>query len=233
VINLLIVDDHPIVRRGLKEVLKDESDLSVTEATSARAALSQIKEQQFDLIILDLDMPGMNGLDLLKELKREHKNLPVLILSVYPEDQVAVRVLKAGASGFLSKEAAPEQLVRAIRKILQGGKHISEPVADLLLTYLDGSTGKELHEKLSDREFQVLCLMAEGKTIKEIADNLCVSSPTVSTYRARILNKLDMKTTAELIRYAIQKNISKPTTNTIVDSHGRDLLLSPPDPPVE
>ncbi|HEU0252184.1 MAG TPA: response regulator transcription factor, partial [Pyrinomonadaceae bacterium] len=149
-INLLIVDDHPIVRRGLKEVLKEESDLSVVEASNAREALNTIKEQQFDLVIADLDMPGMDGLDLLKEIKRQDQNLAVLVLSVYPEDQVAVRVLRAGASGFVSKETAPDELVAAIRRILSGGKHISERVADLLVTYLDGSNFKGMHEKLSD-----------------------------------------------------------------------------------
>lgn len=209
-INLLVVDDHPVVRRGLKEVLKQEPDLSVCEAADAREALSQIREHKFDLVILDLDLPGMDGLDLLKEIKRQGKDLAVLILSVYPEDQVAVRVLKAGASGFVSKETAPEELVGAIRRILRGGKHISERVANLLLTYLENSNAAVMHEKLSDREFQILCLFGEGKTIKQIAESLCLSSPTVSTYRARILNKMEMKTTAELVRYAIQNGISNP-----------------------
>jgi DNA-binding NarL/FixJ family response regulator len=210
VINLLIVDDHPIVRRGLKQVLKEESDLCVAEAANAREALSQISERQFDLVVLDLDMPGMDGLDLLKEIKRYDKNLATLVLSVYPEDQVAVRVLKAGASGFVSKETAPDELVCAIRRILGGGRHISERVADLLVTYLDNSSPGGMHEKLSDREFQILRLFGEGKTTKQIAELLCLSSPTVSTYRARILTKMEMKTTAELVRYAIQAGISNP-----------------------
>lgn len=209
-IKLLIVDDHPIVRRGLRGVLKDETDLSVVEASNAREALNQIKAHEFDLVIADIDMPDMNGIDLLKEIKRQNKDLSVLVLSVYPEDQIAVRVLKAGASGFVSKEAAPDQLVTAIRRILGGGKHISEKVAGLLVTYLKDSTDGQVHEKLSDREFQILSLFGEGKTIKEIAATLCLSSPTVSTYRARILNKMNMKTTAELVRYAIQNKISKP-----------------------
>lgn len=209
-IKVVIVDDHPIVRRGLKEVLKDERDFLVLEAENAREALNQINEQKFDLVILDLDMPGMNGIDLLKEIKRRNNSLSVLVLSIYPEDQVAVRVLKAGASGFVSKDAAPDQLVKAIKKILKGGKYISERVAGLLLTQLENPTGGFIHERLSDREFQILGLLGEGKTIKEIAGTLCLSSPTVSTYRARILNKMEMKTTAELVRYAIQNNISKP-----------------------
>jgi two-component system, NarL family, invasion response regulator UvrY len=210
VTNVLIVDDHPIVRRGLKQVLQDEPDFSVVEAGHAREALEQIKQHPVDLVIADIDLPGMNGIDLLKEIKRENKQTPVLMLSIYPEDQVAVRVLRAGASGFLSKEAAPEQLVVAIRKILDGGKHISEKVADLLVMNLGGSNEKSLHEKLSDREFQILSLFGEGKTVKQIAESLSLSVPTVSTYRARILNKMEMKSTAELVRYAIQNRLSNP-----------------------
>jgi two-component system, NarL family, invasion response regulator UvrY len=210
VTNVLIVDDHPIVRRGLKQVLQDEPDLSVTEAGHAREALDQIKHHAIDLVIVDIDLPGMNGIELLKEIKRENKQTPVLMLSIYPEDQVAVRVLRAGASGFLSKEAAPEQLVVAIRKILDGGKHISERVADLLVMNLGGTSEKSLHEKLSDREFQILSLFGEGKTVKQIAESLSLSVPTVSTYRARILNKMEMKSTAELVRYAIQNRLSNP-----------------------
>jgi DNA-binding NarL/FixJ family response regulator len=210
VTNVLIVDDHPIVRRGLKQVLQGEPDFSVAEAGHAREALDQIKQQPFDLVIADIDLPGMNGIDLLKEIKQHHKHTPVLMLSVYPEDQVAVRVLRAGASGFLSKETAPEQLVTAIKKILDGGKHISERVADLLVMNLGGSNERSLHEKLSDREFQILSLFGEGKTVKQIAESLSLSVPTVSTYRARILNKMEMKSTAELVRYAIQNRLSNP-----------------------
>jgi two-component system, NarL family, invasion response regulator UvrY len=207
---VLIVDDHPIVRRGLKQVLEDEQDLSVLEAGAAKEALSHVKQQHFDLAIVDLDLPDMNGIDLLKEIKQHDKSTAVLILSVYPEDQVAVRVLKAGASGFLTKEAAPEQLVGAIRKILAGGKHISEKVADLLIMHVRDSAARNLHEKLSDREFQILSLFGEGKTVKQIAETLSLSVPTVSTYRARILNKMEMKSTAELVRYAIQNRLSNP-----------------------
>jgi len=210
VTNVLIVDDHPIVRRGLKQVLQDEPDLSIAEAGTAREALGHIGQQPFDLVIADIDLPGMNGIELLKEIKRQYKNTPVLMLSVYPEDQVAVRVLRAGASGFLSKETAPEQLVVAIRKILDGGKHISERVADLLVMNLGESGERTLHEKLSDREFQILSLFGEGKTVKQIAEALSLSVPTVSTYRARILNKMEMKSTAELVRYAIQNRLSNP-----------------------
>lgn len=209
-IKVLIVDDHPIVRRGLKQVLQDEPDFSVVEAGHAREALNRMKEEPIDLVIADIDLPGMNGIELLKEIKQQHKRTPVLMLSVYPEDQVAVRVLRAGASGFLSKETAPEQLFVAIKKILDGGKHISERVADLLVMHLGDGSDKSLHEKLSDREFQILSLFGEGKTVKQIAETLSLSVPTVSTYRARILNKMEMKSTAELVRYAIQHRISNP-----------------------
>lgn len=208
--NVLIVDDHPIVRRGLKQVLQDEPEYSVVEAGNAREALQEIKQQTFDLVIADIDLPGTNGIELLKEIKQQNKDTPVLMLSVYPEDQVAVRVLRAGASGFLSKETAPEQLVVAIRKILNGGKHISEKVADLLVMNLGSANERSLHEKLSDREFQILSLFGEGKTVKQIAETLSLSVPTVSTYRARILNKMEMKSTAELVRYAIQNRLSNP-----------------------
>ena len=192
------------------QVLQDEPDFTVGEAGHAREALDQIKQTPFDLVIADIDLPGTNGIELLKVIKQQYKNTPVLMLSVYPEDQVAVRVLRAGASGFLSKETAPEQLVVAIRKILDGGKHISERVADLLVMNLGDSGEKNLHEKLSDREFQILSLFGEGKTVKQIAESLSLSVPTVSTYRARILNKMEMKSTAELVRYAIQNRLSNP-----------------------
>ena len=209
-ISVLIVDDHPIVRRGLREILKVEPDLAVSETADAHEALNLIGEQQPDLVVLDLDLPGMNGLDLLKEIRRINHPPQVLVLSVYPEDQFAVRVLRAGAAGFISKEAAPEDLVRAVRKILSGGKHISERVADLLLDQFSARQEGHLHEKLSDREFQILCLFGEGKTVKQIAEELSLSAPTVSTYRARILDKMDMKSTAELVRYAIQHLIAHP-----------------------
>jgi len=209
-IAVLIVDDHPIVRRGLRDILKEEPDLDVSETADARQALELIKRNSYDLVVLDLDLPGMNGLELLLEIKRHRPQLHVLVLSVYPEDQFAVRVLKAGASGFISKEAAPDELVKAVRKILSGGRHISERVADLLLDRFNSKPETHLHEKLSDREFQILCLFGEGRTVKQIAEELSLSAPTVSTYRARILDKMDMKSTAEIVRYAIQNRIARP-----------------------
>jgi DNA-binding NarL/FixJ family response regulator len=208
-IKVLIVDDHAIVRRGLKELLTDEPDLSVFEAGDAELASELIRKERWDLIVLDLDLPGKSGLQLLDEVKRDPRSIPVLVLSVYPEEQFAVRTLRAGAAGFMSKDAAPEELVAAIRRILGGGKHISQAVAELLLAHAspDGEVHTSPHEKLSDREFQILRLFGCGKTVTGIARELSISIPTVSTYRARILEKMEMKTTAELIRYAVQNRL--------------------------
>ena len=208
--NILIVDDHPIVRRGLQKILATEPTFVVHEATTAHEALRLIKTLAFDLAVVDLNLPGMNGIELLKEIKRIAKQTQILVLSVYPEDQFAVRVLRAGASGFVSKEVAPDDLVTAIKTVLKGGKHIPDQVADLLLAKLERGGDGPIHEKLSDREFEILCLFGEGRSIKQIAEKLSLSAPTVSTYRARILNKLDMKNTAELVKYAIQHKIAKP-----------------------
>lgn len=206
---VLIVDDHPIVRRGLKDILISESGFVVSEASESHEALNQIRTQSFDLVILDLDLPGMNGLELLKEIHRISKKIRVLILSVYPEDQFALRVLRAGAQGFISKDAAPEELVCAIRKIIKGGKQVSERVTDMLLNQYDPVIETPAHDKLSDREFEILCLIGEGRTVKQIADKLALSPPTVSTYRARILSKLEMKTTGELVRYALENKLAR------------------------
>ena len=208
-IKVLIVDDHAIVRRGLKEILTDEPDIKVFEAGDAEHAFELIKNESWDLIVLDLDLPGKSGLELLEQVRRDYRSIPVLVLSVYPEEQFALRTLRAGAAGFMSKDVAAQNLVEAIRRILGGGKHISQTVAELLLTRMtpDSASGSILHEKLSDREFQILCLFGRGKTVSGIAQDLSISIPTVSTYRARILEKMGMKTTAELIRYAVQKRL--------------------------
>ncbi len=207
-IKVLIVDDHAIVRRGLKDILGDERDIEVSETAVPHEALRLIREEMWNLVVLDIDLPGKSGLELLKDVKRMRPRLPVLILSVYSEEQFAVRTLKAGASGFMSKDAAPEALVKAIRKILKGGKYISEHAAEELLSHVKGKTDAYPHEALSDREFQILCLFGEGKTVTEIAVELSLSRPTVSTYRARILEKMNLKTTSELVRYAVQNRLS-------------------------
>jgi two-component system invasion response regulator UvrY len=209
-IQILIVDDHAIVRRGLMQILTDEPDIGVSEASDAQEALKIIGEKAFDMVVLDLDLKSRSGLELLKDIKREKPELPILFLSIYPEEQFAVRILKAGASGFMSKDAAPEDLVNAIRKILRGGKYIKESVAERLLFGLNAPAQRANgmpHETLSDREFQILRLFGEGKTVGEIAAELSISVPTVSTHRTRILEKMGMKTTAELMRYAIENHL--------------------------
>ncbi len=205
---VLIVDDHAVVRMGLREILADERNLEVSETADPHEALRMIRGQQWSLVVLDIDLPGKSGLAVLKDVRRERPRLPVLILSVYPEEQFALRTFKAGASGFLSKDTAPEDLVKAVRKILRGGKYFSERVVDQLLCNPKARGAEPPHDLLSDREFEILCLFGRGKTVKEIAGELCLSPPTVSTYRTRILEKMQMRTTSELMRYAIQNRLA-------------------------
>jgi two-component system, NarL family, invasion response regulator UvrY len=209
-VKVLLVDDHPVVRRGVREILSDEPDIDILETADGHECARLIQEGSINLVILDLDLPGKNGLDLLKEIKRKRPDLPVLILSIYPEEQFAVRVLKAGASGFVSKDAAPQELVKAVRKILGGGKHVSQRIAEFLLAQVGCESTSSPHERLSDREFQILCLLGAGKTVSSIAGELSLSVPTVSTYRARILQKMEMKTTAQLMHYAILNQLTTP-----------------------
>jgi len=206
-IHILIIDDHAIVRRGLIQIMREEPDIEVSETADSREAMRLIREKNWDMVVLDLDLPGKSGLELLKEFKNERPALPVLILSVYPEDQFAVRTLKAGAAGFMSKDTAPEELIKAIRKVLGGGKYINESVAEKLLSGLSSKTDGMPHEGLSDREFQILCLFGSGKSVSEIASELSLSVATISTHRARILEKMSMKSTAELVRYAIENRL--------------------------
>jgi len=206
---VLIVDDHAVVRRGLREILADERGIEVSETADAHEALRLIREQTWSLVVLDIDLPGRGGLELLKDARRERPRLPVLILSVYPEEQFALRTLRAGASGYLSKDSAPDDLVRAVRKILRGGKYFGERVVEQLLHNPNERAATAYpHELLSDRELQILCLFGRGRTVKEIAGELSLSRPTVSTYRARILEKMQMRTTAELVRYAVQNRLA-------------------------
>ena len=206
-IRIIIVDDHPVVRRGLKQILQEQPDVKVVgEAESAVEALKIIRTIDCDAVVLDISLPGASGVEILKQLKHEYQKLPVLILSVHPEEQYAVRVMKAGASGYLTKESAPEELVKAIRKITSGGKYISSSLAEILITDIDAS-GKPRHENLSDREFQIMRMIAQGKAIKKIAEELCLSEKTVSTYRTRLLNKMNMTTNAEIISYALKNKL--------------------------
>jgi len=207
-LKIIIADDHPIVRAGMKQIISEASDLVVAdEAGDGRQLLSKIRTGNFDVVILDISMPHMDGLDVLKQLKIDQPKLPVIVLSIHPEDQYALRVLKAGAAGYVTKASAPDELINAIRKVYRGGKYISPAIAEKLLFQLDAGFEKMPHEALSDREYQVLCLLASGNTATDIADELALSVKTVSTYRARILEKMNMKNNAELIHYAVQNKL--------------------------
>jgi two-component system invasion response regulator UvrY len=208
-IRVLIADDHAVVRKGLKQILTETSDIVVAgEAHNGQEVLNKVrKSSDWDVVILDITMPGTSGLDILKEMKHEHPKLPVLVLSIHPEDQYAMRVLKSGASGYLTKESAPEELVKAIRKVATGGKYVTPGMAEKLLFDLGSDPEKPLHENLSDREYQVMCLITSGKTVKEIAKEMSLSIKTISTYRTRILEKMRMKTNAELIHYGIRNRL--------------------------
>lgn len=205
---VLIADDHPVVRRGLRQLLADEyRSLTVGEAQDAGEALKLAREQGWDIIILDISMPGRSGLEVLRELKRERPRVPVLILTSHPEEQYAVRVLRAGASGYMTKESAAEYLIEAVKKVLEGGRYVSPKLAELLASSVEIDREKPPHESLSDREYNVLCLIASGKTVGEVAEELSLSVKTVSTYRARILGKMGMRTNAELTHYALKNGL--------------------------
>jgi DNA-binding NarL/FixJ family response regulator len=207
-IKIIIADDHPIVRAGMKQIISEASDLAVAdEAGDGHELLSKIRAEDFDVAILDITMPHIDGLDVLKQLKIEKPKLPVIVLSIHPEDQYALRVLKAGACGYVTKASAPDELIKAIRKVHRGGKYISPSIAEKLAFQLESDFEEMPHETLSDREYQVLCMLASGKTVTETADELSLSVKTVSTYRARILEKMDMKNNAELIHYAVQNKL--------------------------
>jgi len=204
----LIADDHAIVRRGLKEILAEEFDVAgFGEASTASQVLELIHKQNWDILVLDITMPGRSGLEVLKEVKHEHPQLPVLVLSIHPEDQFAIRTLKAGAAGYMTKENAPDELIKAIRKVLIGGKYVSPSLAEKLAAELATDGEKPPHEILSDREYQVMQMIASGKTVRVIAHELSLSVKTISTYRARILEKMKMKNNAELIHYVLSNHL--------------------------
>jgi DNA-binding NarL/FixJ family response regulator len=207
-IRVLVADDHVMFRRGLKMVLEDTPDMVVAdEAGTGREALAKALKGNFDVLLLDISMPERSGFDILKDLKQLKPELPVLILTMHAEDKYAVRVLKAGASGYLTKKNAPDELVSAIRKVLAGGRYVSESLAEKIAFELQEGGEKPPHENLSDREYQVMCLIATGKSMSDIAEELSLSVNTVSTYRARILEKMRLKNTAELIHYAISNHL--------------------------
>ncbi|HEX8297861.1 MAG TPA: response regulator transcription factor [Rubricoccaceae bacterium] len=205
---VVIADDHTVVRRGLAEVISDAVDLAVVgEAASGDALLGLLRGGTPDVIVLDLSMPGPSGLDLVKQLRAEYPSLPLLVLSMHPEDQYAVRVLRAGAAGYLTKEAAERDLVQAIRRVAAGGRYLTPVLAESLLAHFDSDPGAAPHASLSDREFQVLRLLASGKPVSTIGEELALSVKTVSTYRARLLQKMGLKNNAELTRYAIENGL--------------------------
>ena len=206
-IRILIGDDHAIVRRGLKQIVEESYDMIVDEAKNGQEVLEKTRKNEYDILVLDISLPDRSGLDVLKHLKNTKPDLPILILSIHPEEQYAVRVLRAGASGYLSKDSAPDELAAAIRKVSQGRKYVSTSLAEKLAFNLDKSTENPLHETLSDREFQVMCMIASGKTVKQIAEKLCLSVKTISTYRSRILEKMHMQNNAELTHYAIKNGL--------------------------
>ncbi|MDP2207915.1 MAG: response regulator transcription factor [Bacteroidota bacterium] len=202
---VLIADDHQIVREGLKRILHHASDIDeVSEAENAQQLLDLLETQHWDVVVLDINMPGKSGLDVLKEIKHQYPKLPVLILSMYPESQFAVRMIKQGASGYLTKASAASELIQAIRKVYQGGKYISPSVADKLAEALGSETDKPAHESLSDREFQVFRFIATGMTVGEIAVELTLSVKTISTYRTKILEKMKLRNNADIVQYAVR-----------------------------
>jgi DNA-binding NarL/FixJ family response regulator len=203
---ILIADDHPIFRAGLKETLaKDPGVESIGEADDGHKAVELARKKRWDVVVLDIMMPGRDGLEVLQELRRERPKLPVLILSAHPEDQLALRLLKAGAAGYLTKQKAPEVLLTAIRKVVSGGKYINESLAEKVVFAFESE--KPPHETLSNREYQVMRMIASGKTIQKIGKELFLSVRTVSTYRARILEKMNMNSNAEIIRYAVDHKL--------------------------
>ena len=207
-IRVLAADDHAVVREGLKQVVAETPDIVIAgEAGNAQEVLDEVEQGGYDVVLMDIAMPGRSGLDVLRQLRTEHHDLAVLILTIFPETQYAVRALRAGAAGYLTKESLPEELIDAIRTVAKGRKYISRSLAEVLAVDLDHETDKPLHQKLSDREYEVMCQIALGKTVTEIAEDLSLSVKTVSTYRSRIMEKMDMKSNAELTRYALQNGL--------------------------
>ncbi|MHB8881833.1 MAG: response regulator [Thermodesulfovibrionales bacterium] len=207
-IRILIADDHRILREGLKQILAETSDMSVVaEANNGQEVLTRLRDQAVDVVLLDISMPGTSGLDVLKQLRSDYPLLAVLILSMYSEEQYAIRALRAGAAGYLTKDSAPDELIGAIRKISQGKKYVSASLAEKLAVYLESGEDIPLHQTLSDREYQVMCLIASGRSVTEIAAEIHLSVKTISTYRSRILDKMRLKSNAALTHYVIQNQL--------------------------
>ena len=207
-IKILIVDDHAIVREGLKQIVAEENDMVVSgEAKDASELFTLVKDNHFDIAVIDISMPGRSGLDALKDLKKTKPDLPVLILSMFSEEQYGLRAIKAGAAGYMKKVSAPNELVSAIRNIVKGGKYINQSLAEKLVEEYGGKANPQLHEKLSDREYQIMCLIASGKSAEEISNDLSISIHTFYTYRNRILEKMQLKSNVELTQYVIQNKL--------------------------
>lgn len=207
-ISILVIDDHALIRKGMKLLLDETPDLRVTgEAESGMQAINMVRKQDYDLVLLDLSLPDKHGIDVLKQLKTEKPDLKVIILSMYPEDQYGVRALKAGALGYLNKQSAPDLLITAIKQVMGGKKYIGELMAEQLLNNLIGESQELLHQSLSNREYQTLCLMASGKSLSDIAEVMKLSPKTISVYRARMMEKMGLQNNAEAIHYAITNHL--------------------------
>jgi two-component system invasion response regulator UvrY len=207
-IRILVADDHSVVREGIKQILAGLDDMTVEdEAESGQEVLLRMTAKDYDLVLLDISMPGKSGLEVLEEIKIMRPRVPVLILSMHPEEQYAVRMLRAGASGYLTKASAPQELISAIRKVSRGGKYVTVSLAEKLAFELDAGVEKPRHERLSNREYQVMLMLASGMSVSEVAEELCLSAKTISTYRTRILDKMNMKKNAELTLYAVKNNL--------------------------
>jgi len=203
-----VVDDHELVRIGLKQIIEAESDFSwVGDASTGRAALDMLRSTPCDVLLLDLSLPDMSGLDVLRRIKSHHDTVATLVLSAYPEKQYGLNVLRAGASGFVSKTAAPDELCRAIRAAVRGGRYVSPELAEVLVNGMQGTAGEPPHAALSEREFQIFCKLAEGQSVTDIGAALFLSVKTVSTYRTRILQKMGMKSNADMTYYAIKNDL--------------------------
>lgn len=207
-LNILIADDHSLFRRGVKDLLSDGlGAVTIEECGNAHDLLESVRHRKWDVLVLDIGMPGTTGTEALLQVKRERPTLPVIILSMHPEDQYAIRMFKAGADAYLTKSSAPEELVKAVKKVLAGGQYVNSSFGEKLVRLVFRRTDQPPHEILSDREYEVMRLLASGKTVSEIAGSLHLGTTTVSTYRARILEKLNLKNNAELMRYAVQQGI--------------------------
>ncbi len=207
-LRIMVVDDHPVVRQGLMRIIEDTQDMKVTaEAENGLEAIKLLKDQDFDLVLLDISMPGSDGLDAIRQIKKIKPNLPVLILTIHPEKYYGLRMLQAGASGYLTKQNAPFELIEAIRKVTQGGMYISDSLAQMLVNSKKNGEEKPAHEKLSDREYQIMQLIAAGKKVKTISEELCISVKTIHVHRRHIFEKLNINSNAEIIHYAIQNGM--------------------------